>query len=167
MTYNDWEKTVPEVLKEDVLWTVTAYRLALFLNDIAWCDVQQLAKEVCTRSLSGQLYRSTGSVCANIEEGYSKISAKDRARFYEYSLGSAREARGWYYRGRHVLGKKVSEHRINLLTEIVRLLLTMVQDQRGDVVREEPVGYGSSEWKDMRVPGYELPVTNYVTETTD
>ena len=152
MTYNDWEKTVPEMIRQDVLWTVAAYRLALFLNDIAWRDTQRLAKEICTRSLSDQLYRSTGSVCANIEEGYSKISSKDRTRFYEYSLGSAREARGWYYRGRHVLGQRVVEHRMSLLTEIIRLLLTMVQDQRNDVVQEEPEEYGSAKWKDEDVP---------------
>jgi four helix bundle protein len=152
MTYNDWEESVPDVIKDDVLWTVTAYRLALFLNDIAWRDVKRLAKEVCTRSLSDQLYRSTGSVCANIEEGYSKISAKDRARFYEYSLGSARESRGCYYRGRHVLGEKVANHRMDLLTEIIKLLLTMIPDQRGDVVREDEEVYGSDKWKGLEVP---------------
>ena len=152
MTYNEWEKTVPDVIKNDVLWTVTAYRLALFLNDIAWRDVQRFAKEVCTRSLSDQLYRSTGSVCANIEEGYSKISTKDRARFYEYSLGSAREARGWFYRGRHVLGQAVANHRMDILTEIIQLLLTMVQDQRNNAVREEGVEYGAQSWNNEEVP---------------
>jgi four helix bundle protein len=152
MTYNEWEKAVPEVIKQDVLWTVTAYRLALFLNDIAWHDVQRLSKEVCTRSLADQLYRSAGSVCANIEEGYSKISAKDRARFYEYSLGSARESRGWFYRGRHVLGEAVTGHRMNLLTDIVRLLLTMIPDQRTSEVCEDAAEYGSEKWKTEGIP---------------
>jgi four helix bundle protein len=152
MTYNEWEKTVPEVIRQDVLWTVTAYRLALFLSDIAWKDVQRLAGEPCTRSLADQLYRSVGSVCANIEEGYSKISAKDRARFYEYALGSARESRGWFYRGRHVLGERVTEHRMNLVTEIIRLLLTMIPDQRNSTVCEDGVEYGYREWEREKVP---------------
>ena len=153
MTHREWERTVPVVIREDVLWTVTAYRLAFFLSDIAWNDVQRLVKEIGMRSLSDQLYRSVGSVCANIEEGYSKMSAKDRARFYEYSLGSAREARGWYYRGRHVLGENVTEHRMNLLTDIIRLLLTMIPDQRNNTVCEESeVVYGSEKWKDAVVP---------------
>ena len=152
MTYNEWEKTVPEVIKQDVLWTVTAYRLALFVSDIAWKDVQRLAKEVCTRSLADQLYRSVGSICANIEEGYSKISAKDRARFYEYSLGSARESRGWFYRGRYVLGEEVTEHRMSLLTEIIRLLLTMIPDQRNNTVCEDESEYGLEKWKADEVP---------------
>ena len=167
MTYNDWEKTVPDVIKDDVLWSVTAYRLALFLNDIAWSDAQRLTKEISTRSLSDQLYRSTGSVCANIEEGYSKISAKDRARFYEYSLGSGREARGWFYRGRHVLGEKVATHCMNLLTEIIKLLLTMIPDERGNVVREDDEVYGADAWKDDDIPGYELLITNYEPPTTE
>jgi len=151
MTYSEWESTVPDVIRQDVLWTVTAYRLALFLNDIAWHDVQRLAKEVCTRSLADQLYRSAGSICANIEEGYSKISAKDRARFYEYSLGSARESRGWFYRGRHVLGEAVVRHRMNLLTEIIRLLLTMIPEQRSHAVCEDAAEYSSAKWKNEEI----------------
>ena len=151
MTYNELEKMVPAVIRQDVLWTVTAYRLALFVSDIAWKDVQRLAKDTCTRSLADQLYRSAGSICANIEEGYSKISAKDRARFYEYSLGSARESRGWFYRGRHVLGTEVTEHRMSLLTDIIRLLLTMIPDQRNNTVCEDAVEYGLEKWNTEEV----------------
>jgi len=52
------------------------------------------------------LYRAVGSIKANIAEGYSHRSGKDQARFYEYSLGSARESRGWYYDARHILGEQ-------------------------------------------------------------
>ncbi|MFN8404533.1 MAG: four helix bundle protein [Anaerolineales bacterium] len=38
-------------------------------------------------------YEAVGSVGANISEGYSRSSGKDRARFYEYALGPARESR--------------------------------------------------------------------------
>ncbi len=160
MTYNEWESTVPGVIRQDVLWTVTAYRLALFVSDITWHDVQRLAKEPCTRSLADQLYRSAGSICANVEEGYSKISAKDRARFYEYSLGSARESRGWFYRGRHVLGEEVTNHRMNLLTEIIRLLLTMVPEQRSSTVCEDAVEYCSASWKAEEAPCSECVTSN-------
>ena len=74
-------------------------------------------------------------------EGYSRGTGRDRARFYEYGLGSAREARGWYYKGRHVLGESVVAHRIGLLAEIIKLLLTMVPNQRGSVLKEEPLAY--------------------------
>ena len=64
-------------------------------------------------------------------EGYSHRSGKDQARFYEYSLGSAREARVWYYQAQHLLTEAVVEHRLRLLTDIVRLLLTMIPAERG------------------------------------
>lgn len=91
--------------------------------------------------LSDQLYRAVGSIGANISEGYSRSSGKDRARFYEYALGSARESRGWFYKSRHVLGENVAEHRMRLTTQIIRLLLTMVPDQRNVSLHEDTVPY--------------------------
>lgn len=141
MNYEDWEKTVPPQIKGDVLWKVTAYRLALFAVDLGWQDVTALMKDRRTIGLSDQLYRALGSTSANIEEGYSRGTGKDRARFYEYALGSARESRGWYYKGRHILGEAVVQHRLQLFTEIIRLLLTMApqqREQRGYLIREDP-----------------------------
>jgi four helix bundle protein len=74
-------------------------------------------------------------------EGYSRGTGKDRARFYEYSLGSARESRDWYFKGRHILVNEVFQHRSKFLTEIIRLLLTMVPQQRGRTLREEQAEY--------------------------
>jgi four helix bundle protein len=114
-----------------------------FTADLGWHDVTKLVKDKRTLAVSDQLYRALGSIGANVSEGYSRGSGKDRARFYEYALGSARESRGWYYKGRHVLGEEVASHRMNLLTQIIRLLLTMVPDQRGDFLREESPVYQS------------------------
>ena len=141
MNYAQWQESVPEVIRGDSLWKMTAYRLALFLGDVAWRDVTTLSQDRRTLSLSDQLYRATGSVGANLAEGYSRGTGRNRARFYEYSLGSAREARDWYFKGRHILGSEVSEHRLQFLTEIIRLLLTMVPDQRGDTLKEEEQPY--------------------------
>ena len=141
MNFAEWEENVPKLIRDDSLWTVEAYRISLFLSDVSWQDAKKLAKDDCSRSLSDQLYRSVGSISANIEEGYSKLSAKDRARFYEYALGSARESRGWFYRGRHVLGGSVSNHRMDLCTQVIRLLIKMVPDQRGYKIKEETTEY--------------------------
>lgn len=163
MTYTEWKESVPDVIRKDALWTVKAYKLALFLADIAWHDVVKLARAPGMRSLSDQLYRSVGSICANIEEGYSKQSSKDRARFYEYSLGSARESRGWFYRARHVLGEEVASHRLGLSTEVIKLLLTMVPDQRKSYqVCEESPEHTVRGIVDMEVPfNYALRITDY------
>jgi four helix bundle protein len=141
MTYDEWVASVPEALTGDPLWRMKVYRTALFAGELAWRDVSKLYKDKRTVALSDQLYRAVGSVSANIAEGYSRQSGRDQARFYEYSLGSAREARSWYYQGRHVLSERVASHRINLLTEIIRLLLTIIPRQRGYKMREERASY--------------------------
>ena len=145
MTYDEWEKTVPPEITGDAVWHVTVYRLALFAVDIGWHDVTVLAQDRRTWGVSDQLYRALGSISANIEEEYSKGTGKDRARFYEYALGSARESRGWYYKGRHVLASEAVLHRIRLLTHIIRLLLTMIPDQRGSEIRETSPEYAVNE----------------------
>jgi hypothetical protein len=64
-----------------------------------------------------------------------------RARFYEYALGSARESRDWYYKARHVLDDPVIDHRLSLQTQIIRLLLKMVPDQRKRTIWEQSIIY--------------------------
>jgi four helix bundle protein len=163
MNFTEWEKNVPEVIREDVLWKMKVYRFALFLSDISWSDVSVLVKDTRTKSLSNQLYRSVGFIAANIEEGYSKQSGKDRARFYEYALGSARESRGWYYRGRHVLGEKVFEHRASLLTEIIKMLLIIVPKERETRLCEESIEYVVGSFLDQAVP---VSNTKYAVSNT-
>ena len=141
MKYSEWINTVPQTLKDDAVWTLSAYRYALFLADLCWHDVTKLMSDKRTNGLSSQLYDAVGSVGANLTEGYSRGTGRDRARFYEYSLGSARESRDWYFKARHVLGEKVAIHRMECLGEIIRLTLTMIPDQRGSQLREELVAY--------------------------
>jgi four helix bundle protein len=130
MTYEEWEAGVPECIKHDPLWNMAVYRKALFLGDISWADVTRLVRDERTVKLASQLYRAVGSIDANLAEGYSKSSRKDRVRFYEYSLGSARESRGWYWKSRHILSDKVALHLMELVTEMIRLLLAMIRHPR-------------------------------------
>lgn len=141
MEYEEWVSSVPKEITGDPLWKMEAYRLALFVADLSWDDVTKLMRDKRTLGLSDQLYRALGSISANLAEGYSRSTGKDRARFYEYALGSAREGRDWYYKGRHVLGGEVTSHRVRILTQIVRLLLTMVPQQRAYVLREDSLEY--------------------------
>ena len=141
MEYEEWASSVPKEITGDSLWKMEAYRLGLFAADVGWQDVTKLTRDNRTRSVSDQLYRALGSISANLAEGYSRGTGKDRARFYEYALGSARESRDWYYKGRHVLGEEITNNRMNLLAQIIRLVLTMVPQQRGYVLREDVVEY--------------------------
>ncbi len=141
MTYEEWEKEVPEEIRSDAVWKMQAYRLALYAVDLGWEDVTKLARDRRTMSLADQLYRALGSISANLAEGYSRSSHRDRARFYEYALGSAREGRDWYFKARHALGEAIIRERISLLTKIIRLLLTMIPRQRHPFLREEAEDY--------------------------
>jgi len=141
--YEEWETTVPAVIRADSLWQMKAYRLATFLGDLGWSDATKLLRDRRTFGLADQLYRSLGSIGANIAEGYSRGTGKDRARFYEYALGSARESRDWYFKSRHILGESVVRQRLDLLAEVIRLLLTMVPQQRGHMLSEGDIVYHS------------------------
>lgn len=143
MNYETWLKTVPPEFTQDALWHAEFYRLALFVSELAWPDATKLAADRRTLGLSDQLLRAVGSVAANIAEGYSRSSGKDQARFYEYALGSAREARGWYYQGRHALTEPVAQHRIQLQTRLIRTLLTTIPNQRGRRIAEVTAVYST------------------------
>ena len=130
MNYQDWVATVPKELTTDALWTVEVYRLAAFATYAAWQDVVQLERRWATRRLSGQLADAVGSIGANISEGFSKQSGTDRARFYEYALASAREARHWYLSAVHVVGADRLRTQLELIGSIIRLLLVALPQER-------------------------------------
>ncbi len=144
MRYDEWQVDVPDDIKGDSLWRLEVYRLGLFISDISWQDALELSKTPLTRSIADQLYRAVCSISANIAEGYSRSTGKDRARFLEYSLGSAREARDWYYKSRHTLKDEVIKHRINLLTQIIKMLSILTPHQRQKGIREEQAVYEAS-----------------------
>ena len=130
MTYEEWEQSVPDAIRDDAVWTVEAYRLCLFLSDLAWHDAAKLLKDRRTLGICDQLYRAVGKSSSNICEGYSRGTARARITFYEYALGSTREARDWYYKGRHVLDDAVVSHRFDMTSAIIRLTLAMITAER-------------------------------------
>ena len=100
------------------------------LSDLAWEDCAKLLKEHRTVGIADQLYRAAGKISSNIGEGYSRNSGKERAHYYEYAEGSAREARDWYYKFRHVLGQEVAMHRIKLANSVAKLAAKMTVSER-------------------------------------
>ena len=130
MTYHEWESEVPQQMKDDTLWLVEAYRLGLFLCDLAWHDSGKLLKNPRTSGVADQLFRAAGKISSCVAEGYSRDTGKARSTFYEYALGSARECRDWYFKSRRALIAKVIAHRIDLTTQIIRLTLRMISNER-------------------------------------
>lgn len=138
MTFEEWQTQIPLAIQGNALWKMEAYRIGLFASDLAWKDSAKLLKEPRTKSIADQLCRATGNISSNIAEGYSRGTGKDRSRFYEYALGSSRESRDWYFKSRNVLGPKVTEHRLDILTQLVKLLVRMSSNERRNNHRIQP-----------------------------
>jgi len=103
---------VPFVVKStffqgNPLWNFKVYPKALLLSDLVWKDTDQMMKDPRGKVIARQLVRSAGSICANIEEGHGRGFGKENAYLQRIALGSARESRGWYYRGRRFLSQEV------------------------------------------------------------
>lgn len=129
MIYEVWITKVPEEITDDRIWKVESYRLGLYASDLAWVDHSKILR-LKHYSLADQLYRSVSSISANIIEGYSRKSQKEKARYYEIALGSAYESKDWYFKSRFILGPDLSYSRIRILVSIIKLLHTMIKDQR-------------------------------------
>ena len=111
------------------------YRLAHELTTEVWNDAEKLRHHMATEKVAGQLYAAVGSIAANLAEGYSHSSGRDRARIFEYALGSAREASVWFRTAEPILGHEITSQRISKLEEIRRLLLAIIPRERGRLVR--------------------------------
>ena len=151
MTVNEefdaWVRTVPAEITTDTIWRTPAYRFSLYLSFQAQADLPRIVRCRETRALADQLLRAVGGISANIDEGYSRSSGAERAHFYEYALGSAREARGWYYKCSVALPGDVAMARIALLSRIVRILTAIIP-------RERAMG---TRWRTRRNHGSETP----------
>ena len=130
MTFEEWESTVPAELRSDPLWTLRVYRSALYAGELARRDADLVALRSEYLTLADQLRRATESISANIAEGYSRLSLRDRARYYEYAIGSARESRDWYYKARNALDAPTVAARLAAITSIIRIMTALVANHR-------------------------------------
>ena len=130
MTYEQWEAGAPAELRSDPLWTLRVYRTALYTGELARRDAQVIGERPEFLTLSEQLRRAAESISANIAEGYSRLSLRDRARYYEYAIGSAREARDWYFKAREALDHPTTAARLAALTSIIRIMTALVANHR-------------------------------------
>ena len=126
---------IPDANYRDPLTRMRAYALARELEKDAWSDAEKLEHHPVTTKIGGQLYAAVGSIAANLAEGYSRSSGRDRARIFEYALGSARESIVWYESASRVLGDAVVRNRVDILSEIRRLLLAAIPRERGKLIR--------------------------------
>lgn len=107
-----------------------AYKKARELFDLVVTDMQVVkAEPLCYRLISQQV-GSADSICANIEEGYGRVSRPEYIRFLDFARGSARETRGRYERMKHWLAPDIVSRRIELVDEIIGILTSSIGSMR-------------------------------------
>jgi len=131
LTFEEWHKTVPDSIRSEKFWSLIAYQKGLYLYNLLWQDTEEWRKDERGQILSKQIIGSSDSVCANIEEGFGRGLGKQLVQFYVYSLGSARETKGRIYRAKAFYTPETLNHRLNLASEVVALILTEINRQKG------------------------------------
>ena len=107
-----------------------AYQKARQLFDLVVADMETLkTNPLCYRLVSQQM-GSADSICADIEEGYGRLSRLEYVRFLDIARGSARETRGRYERMNHRLAEGLVKQRIELLDEIIGILTSSIGTMR-------------------------------------
>jgi len=125
----------PDGERRDPLQRMRAYRLACELLRESWEDAEKLTHHRTMEKVSGQLYAAVGSIAANLGEGYAHSSGKDRARIFEFALGSARESISWFHSAEPVLGSDIVAKRVEKIDEIRRMLMAIIPRERDRLIR--------------------------------
>jgi four helix bundle protein len=112
-----------------------AYRKAKELFDLVVRDMEVLKQDARCYRLIGQQVASADSICANIEEGYGRLSRVEYVRFLDIARGSARETRGRYERMDHWLAQDVISEWVKLIDEIIGILTSSIGRMRQTKVK--------------------------------
>ncbi len=109
----------------DALDRVQVYQIGLEALALAKRDADEARPDPLALDIARQLLRAVAAIAAYVAEGYSRGTAADRRKFFDYALGPAREARVWYQAMPHI-----PTDRLDRLESIRRLLLAMIRNAR-------------------------------------
>ena len=138
MDLDEWVATAPKALRESPLWKVRVYQIGTWVARLAAQDAARLETHPRFAKTVAQLVKAAGSVSATVAEGYSRQSRRDRIKYYEYALGSAREVTTWYSNAGDALPAETVDHRLTLVARACQLLLKMIQNERKGLGRHFP-----------------------------
>jgi len=81
---------LPKTYKDLIFWQKSFETSVLIIN-----LAKKLSRDLGTKIILSQLFRSSMSVTANISEGYGRFGVKEFPRYLQVSLGSANETECW------------------------------------------------------------------------
>lgn len=134
-------------MNQHTLENFGAYIKGKQLFDLVVTDMGEIRRDPRCYRLVAQQVASADSICANMEEGYGRLSRNEYIRFLDFSRGSARETMGRYERLKHWLGPHIIEDRIRLAGEIIGILsktiVTLQHQQKAQqstsYLKDEPI----------------------------
>ena len=106
------------------------YQDGLRLFDHVVGDMKILQRDSRCYRLIGQQVGSADSICANMDEGFGRLSRTEFIRFLDISRGSARETLGRYKRLKHWLPKETVAERVEIADRIVARLTKSINTLR-------------------------------------
>ena len=130
MDLDEWVDRAPVAIRKAAVWKVRAFQIASYVAALAAEDARTLEGAARFARVVPQLVGAAGSIAANLTEGYSRLSRKERIKYYEYALGSANETSSWYQSAASGLAPNALEDRLTYLARISQLLLTMIRNER-------------------------------------
>ena len=129
-SFDEWQNSVHENLRNDPLWQFEVYPKTLFIYELTWEDCTYLLKDIRGKTIAQQLIRGVGAISANIEEGFGRGYGNDYAYKLRIALGEARESRGWYWKSSKLIPSEVIDHRLKLLSDIIAMIAPNIKKQR-------------------------------------
>ena len=117
-------------MSQSALEQFGAYKKARELFDLVIKDMDFLKADLRCYRLIAQQVASSDSICANIEEGYGRLSRVEYVRFLDIARGSSRETRGRYERMHHWLSQDVIRERVQLIDGIIGILTSSIVRMR-------------------------------------
>jgi four helix bundle protein len=100
--------------------------IELFEKTVA--DVEEFPNKRAAWIITDQVIRSVGSIGSNIAEGFGRGGQREYRYHLGVAKGSASESQDWYYKvGRlKYLPENLIKERINVLTEIIKMLNSLI-----------------------------------------